>query len=211
MNVRKLLFAALLALCGLLGGILIGNRYFASEPPPKITGILLPQPLELPAFTLTDQDGQPFGPERLRGKWSLLYFGYTYCPDVCPTALTDLAAVQAALAEKGQDGDMAYWLVTIDPQRDTPARLREYVRFFSPRFAGATGSEAELRKLMAQFGVIAMRAPGSSDGAYTVDHSSTLTLIDPDGRLHAVFTAPHSPDTVLPDLLALKARYAAAH
>lgn len=204
----RLIAITLAGVAALAAGLWIGQGLSGSqEPPPQVQGFVMSERPPVVPFTLTDQDGEPFGPERWRGHWSLLYFGYTYCPDVCPTALTELAQLQKALRARNAEGDLHYWMVSVDPQRDSPQRLKTYVHFFSPSFEGATGSEAELKKLMHQFGVVAMRAPGGGEDSYTIDHSSTFTLIDPEGRLIAIFTPPHDPETMLPQLLAVQAYY----
>ncbi len=206
MSPRKGILVLALGALGLGAGLWLGSRDAAPLAPPQIQGIAYPEPQALLPFSLTDQDGQAFGPERFKDRWTLVYFGYTYCPDVCPTTLADLNGVLARLAERGEAGDVGVLLVSIDPARDTPERLRDYVRFFNPAFQAATGPQPELDKLFRQFGVIALRAGGGGE-SYTMDHSSTLILIDPDAKLHAIFTGAHDAEALLPDLLKLKARY----
>ncbi|MDG4597944.1 MAG: SCO family protein [Candidatus Contendobacter sp.] len=179
-----------------------------SVEPPAISGILFPEPKAIEDFTLSDQTGQPFHRDRFLGKWTFLYFGYTYCPDVCPLTLVELAKVQRQLAQNNLDGDTAYLLISVDPERDTPQRLGEYTRYFNPKFTGATGTPEELNKLARQFGVIYMRAPDSENKAnYSIDHSSTVIVIDPDARLHAIFTPPHQPETMVSDFRKVRGHY----
>ncbi|MFO1423739.1 MAG: SCO family protein [Candidatus Competibacteraceae bacterium] len=179
-----------------------------SVEPPAISGILFPEPKAIEDFTLSDQTGQPFHRDRFSGKWTFLYFGYTYCPDVCPLTLVELAKVQRQLARDNLDGDTAYMLISVDPQRDTPQRLGEYTRYFNPKFLGATGTPEELNKLARQFGVIYMRAPDSENKAnYSIDHSSTVIVIDPDARLHAIFTPPHKPEIMVSDFVKIREHY----
>mgnify|MGYP000019304426 FL=1 len=207
------LLLAFAGIAALAAGVLLGDR-LAGPPPdplPTIHGTVIAPPQPLPAFRLHDEYGTDFGPERFRGRWTLIYFGYTYCPDVCPTELTTLAELEKRLAAQGRGGDTDYWLITVDPERDTVQRLREYVQFFSKRFHAASGDTANLAALMNPLGVIALRPPGQPDTGYTIDHSSTLTLIDPQGRLHAIFSPPNEVEHLLPELLALQARYAARH
>ena len=179
-----------------------------SVGPPAISGILFPEPKEIENFTLSDQAGQPFHRDRFLGQWTFLYFGYTYCPDVCPLTLFELAKVQQQLAQKKLDQDTAYLLISMDPQRDTPQRLGEYTHYFNPKFLGATGTPEELTKLAQQFGVIYMRSPDQKDKAnYTIDHSSTVILIDPNAHLHAIFMPPHTPDVMVSDFMKIREYY----
>jgi len=173
-----------------------------------ISGIIFPEPKKIEDFILSDQSGQPFHRDRFMGKWTFLYFGYTYCPDVCPLTLVELAKVQQRLARKKMDQNTAYLLISVDPERDTPQRLGEYTRYFNPKFQGATGTPDELNKLAQQFGVVYMRSTNKQDSAnYTIDHSSTVILIDPDARLHAIFTPPHEPEAMVSDFVKIRDRY----
>ena len=179
-------------------GILLGQ--FLLRPPPEtpeIAGIFLPESRPIDAFELVDHTGSSFGADRFEGKWTFIYFGYTYCPDVCPLSLVDLNQVQKRLAEAGMDEDNAYMMVSVDPVRDRPERLGEYVTYFNPKFQGATGEPEELDRLTRQFGAVYRVPEAPEDDSYLVDHSSTITLINPEGELQAIFTAPHKPDDVV--------------
>jgi len=206
-----LMLASVLALgLGLWLGMILTSPSVVE--PPTISGILFSEPKEIENFTLRDHTGQPFHRNRFLGKWTFLYFGYTYCPDVCPLTLMELAKVQRRLAEKQLDQDTAYMLISVDPQRDTPQRLGEYTRYFNPKFLGATGAPEELSKLAQQFGVIYMRAPAQEDEAhYTIDHSSTVILIGPDAHLHAIFTPPHKPEVMVSDFMKICEYYQVVH
>ncbi len=198
------LISALALGAGLWLGQLITHQ--PAAPPLEIAGILLPEPQPIEDFTLLDQDGRPFGPERFKDRWSFLYFGYTYCPDVCPTTLADLAGLERQLQQQGLDADTEYWLISVDPRRDTPARLGDYASYFHPDFQGATGSDEQLSHLARQVGVM-YRVPDNPETEdYPVDHSSAVILVDPQGRLHAVFTA-HDPDTLARDFAKILDQY----
>ena len=162
---------------------LLSNR----AEPPTIAGIFLEPPRPVEDFTLIDQDGQPFTRERWRGKWTFLYFGYTFCPDVCPLTLLELNKMQKILAQENLDQDNAYLFISVDPARDTPERLGKYAPYFNSKFQGATGTPEQLAGLAKQFGVY-YKIPDAPKENYTVDHSSTVMLIDPEVRLRAVFT-----------------------
>jgi protein SCO1/2 len=167
---------------------------------------VLPEPRPLGHFELTGQDGNPFTPDDLRGRWTLTFFGFTHCPDICPSTLYDLQQVDQALRERAPDSPPGHQVlfVSVDPERDTPERLAEYVAFFSPDFRGATAADERLRPLARQLGV-AYRIEDHDAGStqYTVYHSASILLIDPDGRLYGVFTAPHDATAIGFDLVQL--------
>src|SRR5690606_30510358 len=123
----------------------------------------------------------------------LLYFGYTYCPDVCPIALAQLAALKQQLEREGVREPVGYYLISVDPQRDTPARLKEYVEYFDPAFHGLTGSLEALGELTERTGSVFFIPPGQSDEGYLVSHSNNIVVLDPEGRFFAVLTPPHEP------------------
>lgn len=188
-----------------LGQVVTGK---VTQPPPEIAGILFNEPKAIDDFTLIHHTGEPIHREHFEGKWTFLYFGYTYCPDICPMSLAELSQMQYQLTEEGLDENNAYMLVSVDPQRDTPQRLGEYTTYFNEKFEGATGKPEELTKLAKQFGVIYMRPPGQEDETnYVIDHSSTVILVDPEARLHAIFTPPHEPETMAADFAKIHARY----
>lgn len=176
------------------------------SPPPEIAGIYLPDAAPLAEFHLVHHSGRPFTRDDFRGKWTFLYFGYSYCPDVCPLTLVELNRLQKLLASQGADGDTAYVLVSVDPQRDTPQRLQEYVTYFNPKFQGVTGAPEELNRLAKPLHVFYQRAvEAQNSDNYTVDHTSTIILIDPAGRPRAIFTPPQNPERLAADFLKIRA------
>lgn len=177
-------------------GIYSANQYRPASQP-AIEGLLWPNPKQIHAFAAIDQDGTPFDLERLKGKWSFVFFGYTHCPDICPITLSVLGLVQGALAADGLDGTQVQTLfVTVDPERDSPQRLGEYVRYFDKNFIGLGGTSEQVASLASQLGVAYFRAP-AGDGNYLVDHSAAVFLIDPVGRLVGILSAPHQAETIL--------------
>lgn len=148
--------------------------------------ILRPQPA--PEFTLKASDGSDFQLSEQRGKVVLLFFGFTNCPDICPTALSNLAAAYRALGTDAEHVRVVF--VTVDPDRDTADRIKLYMNAFSPEFVGLRGSTAELEPIMKAYSVTAEKRdlPGSAL-SYTVDHSAFVSVIDPQGRLREVL--PH--------------------
>jgi len=152
----------------------------------------------LPQFTLTDQGGAAFDNDSIRGHWSLVFFGFTHCPDVCPTTLAMLAQVEKKLAALPPAVAPRVVLISVDPQRDTPEQLASYVKFFSPTFTGVTGSPAAIDEFTRALGIPAARS-SLPNGDYTVDHSAAILLFDPSGAMHAIFSAPHSADIIAAD------------
>jgi protein SCO1/2 len=169
-----------LALIALLLFILLRMR------PPEMHGVVLQSPQRATDFTLTASTGEPISLSDLRGKHVLIYFGYTFCPDVCPTTLADLRMMAQELGEERME-DVQVVMVSVDPERDTPDRLADYMGFFDPTFLGMTGPLEEIIAASTQFGVYfeQNRVEGASE--YLVDHTSTVTLIDPDGYIRMVF------------------------
>jgi protein SCO1/2 len=161
--------------------------------------ILLPKPRELAPFELTDHHGQPFTRERLEGHWTLLYFGFTSCPDICPVTLSVLAQAEQALRTLG-GGELAEGyhvvLVTVDPEKDDAATLGKYVEAFSPRFVGVTGTREEIAELATQLNVAFMKVP-TPDGGYTVDHTGNIVIVNPRGHYHAFVRVPHERDKIV--------------
>lgn len=137
-------------------------------------------------FTLVDGDGRTVTDQDFRGKWMLIYFGYTFCPDVCPTSLSVVASALDKL-EPAQLDKVVPILISVDPARDTPAVIKDYAASFHPRLVGLTGSEEQVAAAKKAFKVYAARAKGGDDESYTVDHSSILYLMGPDGRFVAHF------------------------
>lgn len=168
-------------------------------PPPSIGGFVFPVPRALPAVELIDENGAPFAPQRFAGRWSFVYFGYTYCPDVCPLALIELAALKERLATELPDTPVAYYLVSVDPQRDTPERLREYVHYFDPTFHGLTGSLEAISALAKATETLFFVPPGQGPENYLVSHSNNFALVNPRGEIEAIFTPPHSPEQLATD------------
>lgn len=158
---------------------------------------LLAEPKPLTDFALTDDRNRPFGPESLKGRWSFLFFGFTHCPDVCPTTLATLARTRDDIA-RNTDGadDVQFVFVSVDPNRDTASGLRQYVRAFDPSFVGVTGDDAQLANLAGQLGAVyrVEITPGVEN--YPVSHSAAVYLVDPSARHYAVFTPPLDAEVI---------------
>jgi protein SCO1 len=168
---RTLVLAPLLALMLVTCG----------SPAPEFLGSVLDEPVAGPDFTLTDQNGQSFRLSDQQGNVVLLFFGYTQCPDVCPTTLATWRKVHEDLGDGAQD--VRFVFVTVDPERDTPERLGLHVNAFNPDFIGLTGSQAELEAVYDFFDIVHEKntASGSAAG-YLIEHTATAFLLDPEGR-----------------------------
>ena len=181
-----------------LGAALAGfwlARELDSSGPELASGTWLPRPKQLADFRLIDQSGQPFALRDLRGHPSLVFFGFTHCPDVCPTTLVKLAQVKKTAGIP----DLRVVFVTIDPARDTPTLVGQYVRAFDPGFIGLTGDNRDILKMAANFGVAVNRIelPG---GDYTMDHSAVVFLLDRHGAVAGIFTPPFDIPKLSADL-----------
>ena len=146
------------------------------------------------SFALTDHTGQPRTDADFRGKVLLVYFGFTHCPDVCPT---DLMAIAGALNELGPRADQVRALfITLDPQRDTQKLLATYVDSFHENLIGLTGSEMDIRRVAHAYKVYFKKVPGKNDDDYAVDHSAYIYLVDREGKFAGVFPPATSPDRI---------------
>ena len=164
---------------------------------------VMPVPREISEFTLTDHRGDTFGLDQLKGQWSLLFFGYTSCPDICPFVLGELARVKETL-ESRPESDLAMpnvVFVSVDPVRDSQTRLTDYMNFFDRDFIGVTGSNQELLKLAQGVGAYYEAPEGSEAEGYLVNHASKIFLVNEGGRFLAMLDDPHDPDEFI-DLLA---------
>ena len=156
-------------------------------------------------FKLIDKNNQPLTNEQLEGKWSYLFFGYTHCPDVCPTALQMMAETLHILDESGSGEGFQAVFISVDPGRDDTKTLKNYVDYFDPRILAATGEKTELDKLTQQLGIIYLQTDNPEDPEnYLVDHSAQILVINPKGEFAAVLSPPHKPEVMAKDLQQLR-------
>ena len=200
-NPNKTALTVFLAALALIGGVLAAVFISAPKTTAIESGTLLQQPRALPAFSLVDESGAAFTNAQLQDRWTLVFPGFTYCPDICPTTLGLLKTVQAQLGERADA--LQVLLFSVDPERDTPEVLQRYVHFFSPAFKGATAPEPALREFAQALGVAYAKVPGETPESYTMDHSAALVLINPRGEIAGYFTPPHRVDALTRDLGAL--------
>jgi len=201
MNKQRAFALGSLTIVAVIIGVVLSRAVQVSMNPPLqlVTGTALLEPRALPELQLVDGNNATFTRANLQGHWSLLYFGYTTCPDICPTTLSTLAQVEKNLSDMPEPKRPQVVFVSVDPQRDTPAIVQRYVKFFSPRFTGVTGDSKQIQALTTAVGVPVVITP-TENGAYTVDHSATLFAVDPKGRIAAVFSPPFVVDTLSADL-----------
>ena len=159
---------------------------------------VLTKPIKLDEFLLTADDDSVFSNQSLKDKWSLLFFGYTHCPDVCPLTLHQLAQANKELADT-LDSPPDIIMVSVDPDRDTSEILQKYVRSFGENVSGVTGKNEELDKLTSQLGIF-YNANKHEGENYSVNHSAAVILINKNAEFHAVFSAPHSIENFVSDL-----------
>ncbi|AWL92246.1 SCO family protein [Bradyrhizobium ottawaense] len=149
------------------------------------------------SFQLTDQNGKAVTDKSLKGKPTLIFFGYTHCPDVCPTSLFEISEVLRAL---GKDADKVNAVfISVDPERDTPATMKEYLSSFDPHLEGLSGDPAETAKVITSYRVYAKKVP-TKDGDYTMDHTALIYLMDRDGRFVSPFNLKRTPEEAAADL-----------
>jgi protein SCO1/2 len=205
MKTRYWLVTIVLAVIGAAAGIYVGRQVATPATAALESGTRLPQPRELSGFSLVDAHGATTTAQALRGHPTLVFFGFTNCPDVCPTTLALLAMVQKQAGIPG----LRIALVTVDPERDTPEQMGKYVKSFGDDLIGLTGSPPEIVNVTRAFGVAYARVelPG---GNYTMDHSATVFALDSQGRIVAVFTPPLSVAGMTRDLQRLRPVLAAS-
>jgi protein SCO1 len=163
------------------------------------TGSFLSPSRAMPDFSLIDDQGRAFGPKNLRGHWTVLFFGYTNCPDYCPATLTTLAAMQKQLRAAHAPVLPQVVFVSVDAKRDTPAQLAKYVPYFDSEFIGLTAADQPAIEAFARNWGVAVLVRSATDGNYTVDHSGQLFVMDPAGKVAAILTGPFTVSALLGD------------
>lgn len=154
---------------------------------------LYPQARALPDFQLVDHNNQAFTQQHLLDHWSLVFVGYTYCPDICPTTLAELQAIYPALQKISSDFPIQVILLSVDPKRDTPERLNEYINFFDPRFIAVSGEHTQLFPMVRAMGMMYSMSESTDNPNYLVDHSSSVVVVNPQAQVVGRF----KPDFVV--------------
>ena len=169
----------------------------------------LPQPTPLADVRFVDKSGREAHLSDFKGDFTLLFFGFTNCPDVCPLTLAMLAQVRADIEARAPRFTPRVLFVSVDPERDTPERIAAYLNGFDEKFAGVTASDAELQPLLAQLGVaVEKQHDHSGGGHYNVVHNSAIYVLDPNADWIAVSTGPHDPKVFASDYLRIRQRHA---
>ncbi|WP_235906813.1 SCO family protein [Pseudomonas saliphila] len=185
----------LLAIIALIVGVLVYNTTREPALDREVlsqAGIFLfDAPRNVPAIQLTSAEGEPWSRDDLTGQWDLLFFGYTYCPDICPTTMAELREIENQLPED-QAASLQITMISVDPNRDTPERMQEYLEYFSEDFNGASGDPEQLATLARALS-IAYIEPDTSEENYLVDHSGQVVMINPEGQYVGFLRAPLRP------------------
>ena len=189
-NNRAFIAFILIAIIGFFGW-----RVYHVQIKDPLDRILLDPPLTLTPFHLNAGDNNPFTLEQLKGKWTFLFFGYTSCPDVCPTTLTEMASMSKLLAKSTEPNTIQFVFISVDPERDTPEHLKNFVAYFNKTFTGATGTIDQLNTLTRQINIKHRRLKEQGNN-YLVEHSADILLFDPQARLFARFPAPHYSEEI---------------
>lgn len=194
----------LVAIVAIGSGLLVQS---SKAPPAKLPEfkktILLPNTKPLVDIEFTDHLGQEFGFEQFKGKWSILFFGFTNCPDVCPTTMHTLKQVKAQLEQADVWHNYQVIMVSVDPERDTTERLASYVPFFDPEFIGVSAPLKATESFAKNVGILFFKSGEMANGGYDVDHGAAIILVNPEGQYAGVITAPHVESTISSDLIAL--------
>lgn len=201
-NRRRLI---VLAVGGALVGLLAGwlTIQFATGNwrlgPYQYRGVVMPEPQQVSDFTLTTQNGEQARLSDFRSQIAVLYFGYTYCPDVCPTTLATLADAMDDLKATDRN-QVQVLMVTVDPERDSPEVLADYLAHFDPAFIGLTGAASEIAQAADAFGIYYAKGEGSAASGYLVDHTATVSVLGREGRLRLLFSFGTPAEDIAADL-----------
>ncbi|MBK9779390.1 MAG: SCO family protein [Anaerolineales bacterium] len=183
-----------LSVIAVVAGLAAGYYFFR---PHTFHGTVIQSPDPSYDFTLTSVNGD-VSPSDYRGKIVLIYFGYTFCPDICPATLASVAQALRDMGTKAEDIQLI--MVSLDPGRDTPEKLAEYVAHFHPSFIGITGTQAQLDEVASLYGIYYQKTQGSDASGYLIDHTATLLVLDREGYLKLVFPFGVTPQEIADDL-----------
>ncbi len=199
MSFLRLILVFGLVIIAFAGGTLFMTLAFQGPRDQPLHATVLPQSRTLPQFSLLDHKGAEFNTESLRDQWSLLFFGFTHCPDICPATLQQLAIARSRVLDESESTFPNIVLISVDPERDTPEVLAEYIGYFCDGLTGVTGSIDELRKLTSALGIYFEKSVGEN-GGYSVDHAAVVIVINKNAEFHALFSAPHNIDHFVEDI-----------
>ena len=182
------------------------TKVYLSNEQLKDLGLYLIEPArDLGSFNLIDSNEKEFLPQDFEGKWNVLFFGFTFCPDICPITMSMLSRIEKGLDNEDLD-KIRIFLVTVDPDRDSPDQLKVYLENFSENFIGLTGGLDQIYNFATRVNAPFSPISNSKDPHYTVDHTGSIVLIDPDGNYAGFFRAPHNQDKIKKALLEITRR-----
>ncbi|WP_257286348.1 SCO family protein [Endozoicomonas sp. SESOKO1] len=204
-----ILLAAVAVVLGVTANKFINKPALSKEQLQQMGAVVFETPRAFTMEGLVDHNGQPFVADNLKGRWSLVYFGFTFCPDICPATLSQLNKLDALLKEKspGLAKELQYLMVTVDPRRDTPEKLKGYVPYFNKDFKGVTGEIASIYNLAVQMNVPFTPVVDPEDEFYLVDHGANLALINPQGHYHGFIRPPLEPNKLMAALQSIDKIY----
>lgn len=184
-----------------LGVLLQVDNEKQSKPVQLSTGTLLPSGMPLAQFSLTNDLGKPFTNSNLKGHWSLLFFGFTNCPMICPTTLAELNKAYVVLQKDKVKNMPRVVFISVDPERDTTTKIHHYLANFNRNFIGVRGAKANIDALAKQMGIAYMKATKSGEKNYNIEHTGAVIVVNPQGEMIAVLTSPRSGATIASDFL----------
>ncbi len=188
--------ALFITVLGLLG-VLAKTVWLKPHSHDLLNGSFLPQPRQIAEFDLISEDGTPLTSADLLGHWTVVFAGYTYCPEICPTTLSKLKAAKDQLGDDAQQ--LTVLFLSIDPEHDTPGQLASYIHNFDPDFRAATGSAIQLEALATNLGVVALKIPDTEHGTVAIDHSARLILVNPEGKMAGYLSPPFTTQELVTD------------
>ena len=198
---KNYLLIALTAVAFMVGGILAAH-WLTDRPgaKPDTEAVILEQPRIIPDHLLLDHHGSAWSPRRMEGQWTLVFFGFTHCPDICPETMVIMNQVHRQLEDSGKILPPSVVFISVDPARDTPERLASYVPYFNRNFLGVTGNRESIEDLARAMAVPLQIPDRDPSEDYEVDHGAQIILVGPDGHVRAFFTPPHGPSSIANDL-----------
>lgn len=205
-NIRLTIIVICLFMAGMVG--LLVNKQL-TEPTMTVEQLreqgvfIFDQPRIIKPFELLDHKGEPFTRKRLQGRWTLVFFGFTFCPDICPTTMAMLNTAVTGIEDETISSSTEVVMVSVDPARDTVEKLAPYMGYFNPSFTGVTGEFLRIHALATNLNAAFQKVPGGGDN-YTVDHSAYVFLINPKGDYHGFFKPPFSPEKFRQQYLAVR-------
>lgn len=206
-SASKIILILSIALLAGMAILFVGRGPNSSDwasAPPELQAILWPGARDIAPFRLIDQHGRPFGEDGLKGQWSLLYFGFLQCPDICPTTLQSLSSMRGMIAKAGKESHVPRMIfVSVDPQNDTPDRISGYLAFFNKDLIGLTGDPVQLAQLTHSLGINYVKHI-EPNGVRSIEHTTSVIVVDPQGRGVAALAGSHQPRAMLQQFTAIR-------